>query len=113
MSESCLFCRIVRGDIPSPLVGKSENAVAIRDISPQAPAHFLVIPKVHLQSLTHVHDSALLGELLTLANRVAEDHGLSEDGFRVVVNTGENGGQTVQHLHLHVLGGRAMKWPPG
>ena len=113
MNESCLFCCIVRGEIAAERLAESDNAIAIRDVAPQAPVHVLVIPKVHVQSLAQATDGAELGELMLLAAKVARDSGLADDGYRVVVNTGQNGGQTVPHLHLHVLGGRPMAWPPG
>lgn len=113
MSQSCLFCRIVAGEIPSPRLGESEHAIAIRDISPQAPFHALVLPRVHVQSLAQASDAAVLGDVMTLAARVAREAGLDDGGYRVVFNTGEHGGQTVLHLHAHVLGGRSMAWPPG
>ena len=113
MSDSCLFCRISRGEIPSPRVAESDRAFVIRDIGPQAPLHLLVIPKMHVQSLAHTTDATLMGDLLALAARAAKEQGIADDGYRVVINSGENGGQTVQHLHLHVLGGRHMAWPPG
>ncbi|MBC8086515.1 MAG: histidine triad nucleotide-binding protein [Phycisphaerae bacterium] len=113
MTQSCLFCRIVAGEIPSPRLAESDLAIAIRDINPQAPFHALVLPKSHVQSLAHASDSAMLGDVLALAQRVAREAGLDDGGYRVVLNTGDNGGQTVQHLHAHVMGGRAMSWPPG
>lgn len=113
MTQTCLFCRIVAGEIPSPRLAESDLAIAIRDISPQAPFHALVLPKAHVQSLAHASDAALLGDVLTLAARVAREAGLDEGGYRVVLNTGHDGGQSVHHLHAHVLGGRSMTWPPG
>ena len=113
MNETCLFCRIARKEIPAQRVAETAQGFVLRDISPQAPVHLLVISKQHLASLAEATDSALLGELLLLAAQVARDAGLATDGYRVVVNTGENGGQSVQHLHLHVLGGRNLAWPPG
>lgn len=110
---SCLFCRIVAGEIPSPRLAESEHAIAIKDISPQAPFHALVLPKRHVNSLALATDPALLGDVMLLAAEVARDAGLDEPGYRVVLNTGADGGQTVHHLHAHVLGGRAMAWPPG
>ena len=112
MSDNCIFCKIVRGEIPSKSVAESETALAFRDLNPQAPSHVLVIPKVHVASLAEASDNAMLGDLLALAARVARSENL-EEGYRVVANTGPNGGQTVDHLHLHVLGGRRMTWPPG
>ena len=111
----CLFCRIVAGEIPADVVHQDERAVAFRDINPQAPVHVLVIPREHLESLDEaaLKDEALLGHLLRVAARVANEQGLSESGYRTVINTGAGVGQSVFHLHLHVIGGRALAWPPG
>jgi histidine triad (HIT) family protein len=110
----CLFCRIAAGTVPAKKVFEDEHALAIADINPQAPVHALVIPKKHVASLaeTGPDDRALLGHLLEVARGLAVEQRLGA-GYRVVVNTGPNGGQTVDHLHLHVLGGRPMHWPPG
>jgi histidine triad (HIT) family protein len=108
----CLFCKIADGAIPAKKGFEDEHAFAILDIRPQAPVHVLVIPKKHVGSLAAADDKALLGHLLHAARSVAEEQKLG-NGYRVVINTGPNGGQTVDHLHLHVLGGRAMHWPPG
>lgn len=110
-----IFGKIVRGEIPADLVYEDELALAFRDVSPQAPSHILVIPRKPIQSLAHAsdEDAALLGHLMRVCARVAEAEGLSEDGYRVVTNIGEHGGQSVLHLHLHVLGGRSLQWPPG
>ena len=113
MSDTCLFCRIIRGEIPSTKVGESDGAIAFRDVNPQAPTHVLVIPRTHVDSLATADDSAMLGEVLTLAASVARSEGLEADGYRVVINNGRNAGQAVDHLHLHVLGGRKLTWPPG
>src|SRR5215212_594400 len=116
MSEqTCLFCRIVAGEVPADIVYQDERAVAFRDINPQSPVHVLVIPRDHLESLDEatLKDEALLGHLLRVAARVANDQGLSDGGYRTVINTGEGAGQSVFHLHLHVLGGRDLSWPPG
>ena len=113
MADKCLFCRIANGEIPADIVADAEDALAFRDINAQAPSHFLVIPKRHIGSLDNADDPVELGRLMLLAARVARDQGLAEPGYRVVVNTNKHGGQTVQHLHLHILGGRQMKWPPG
>ena len=113
MSENCLFCKIARGEIPSIKVAETEDAIAFRDIDPKAPTHILVVPREHVASLTEAPDPAMLGALMSLAASVARAEGLDTSGYRVVVNTGRNGGQTVDHLHLHVLGGRHMTWPPG
>ncbi len=113
MTESCLFCRIVRGEVPVAFVAQNEHAVAFRDINPQAPLHVLVVPKRHLPSLAEASDSTELGAMALLAAQVARTEGFAETGYRTVMNTGADGGQTVLHLHLHLLGGRAMGWPPG
>ena len=113
MTESCLFCRIVSGELPVAFVAQNEYAVAFRDINPQAPMHVLVVPKRHLPSLAEASDSTELGAMALLAAQVARTEGFAETGYRTVMNTGAHGGQTVLHLHLHVLGGRAMGWPPG
>jgi histidine triad (HIT) family protein len=114
MSESsCLFCRIAAGEIPATIVAETAWAVAFRDIAPKAPVHVLVIPRRHVASLSEETDVAEVGELLMLAVDVARQEGIEESGYRVVTNVGEDGGQSVGHLHFHVLGGRAMGWPPG
>ncbi|MEO7359066.1 MAG: histidine triad nucleotide-binding protein [Gemmatimonadaceae bacterium] len=111
--SSCLFCRIVAGEIPSPRLAESDHAIAIKDITPQAPFHALVLPKRHVTSLAQVTDAAVIGDVMMLAAQVAREAGLDDGGYRVVLNTGADGGQSVHHLHAHVLGGRAMAWPPG
>lgn len=111
--SDCLFCRIARGDIPAAFIAETDEAVSFRDINPQAPFHALVIPRVHVDSLASADDPALLGSLLALAARIAMEQGIADGGYRVVVNTGEHGGQSVSHLHLHLLGGRHLGWPPG
>ena len=111
---NCLFCRIVEGSIPSKSVFEDEQCIAFGDINPQAPVHFLVVPRQHIASLAHAQEmhKPLLGHLLWVAGEIANQKGLNK-GFRVVINTGHDGGQTVDHLHVHVLGGRPMTWPPG
>lgn len=109
----CIFCKIASGEIPSNVVYEDADCMVFHDLSPAAPTHVLVVPKRHYADLTEVEDSGLLGHLLTVAAQTAEKLGLKEDGFRIVINTGENGGQTVAHLHIHLLGGRSMAWPPG
>lgn len=113
--SSCIFCRIIEGDIPAKIVYQDEHALAFDDVNPQAPVHTLVVPKRHVESLQHLGESeqALIARLLLACTRVAKDKGLSERGFRLVANTGRDGGQTVFHLHFHVMGGRHMTWPPG
>lgn len=113
MTSECLFCRIASGNIPAGLVAETDDAVAFRDINPQAPLHVLVIPRVHIDSLATATDSVLLGSLMTLAARIAKEQGYAESGYRTVVNTGPDGGQSVGHLHVHVLAGRHLDWPPG
>jgi histidine triad (HIT) family protein len=115
MSDDCLFCRIVSGDVPADVVATNDHAVAFRDISPVAPTHVLVIPRVHQPNLAAVAESdpdGLVGMVL-LAKQVAGDDGVADDGYRMVANTGAAAHQTVFHAHLHVLGGRPMGWPPG
>ena len=113
MSDSCLFCRIIRGEIPATLVAENAHAVAFRDIDPKAPVHVLVVPRRHVASLAEAGDAVELGETLLLAAQVARQENIEAGGYRTVLNTGSNGGQTVHHLHVHVLGGRALTWPPG
>ncbi|BAY62359.1 HIT family protein [Calothrix brevissima NIES-22] len=116
MSETTetIFSKIIRREIPADIIYEDDLALAFNDIQPQAPVHFLVIPKKPIPKLADAEsqDHAVLGHLLLTAKRVAEQVGL-ENGYRVVINSGNDGGQTVYHLHLHVLGGRALKWPPG
>jgi histidine triad (HIT) family protein len=111
---SCLFCKIVSGEIPSTPVYQDELAYAFADISPKAPVHVLVVPKEHISSIHDAgqHHKTLLGHLVAVAAEIARDKGLTA-GYRVVTNVGDHGGQTVDHLHLHLLGGRPMTWPPG
>ena len=111
---NCLFCKIVEGSIPSTAVYQDEHSYAFLDIDPKAPVHVLVVPRKHIASLADAKkdDEALLGRLLGAAAEVARMKGLA-NGYRVVISTGRDGGQTVDHLHVHVLGGRAMHWPPG
>jgi histidine triad (HIT) family protein len=111
---SCLFCKIIDGSIPSTAVYQDEKCYAFADISPKAPTHVLVVPREHIVSLAEAgaHHPALLGHLLWAAAEIARAKGLGK-GYRVVINTGPDGGQTVDHLHMHMLGGRALTWPPG
>lgn len=115
MADECLFCRIVAGEIPAKVVAQDEHCIAFRDIDPKAPTHVLVIPRRHIHSLDEAEagDAELLGRLMVLGARVARDEGIAGSGWRAVVNTNRGAGQTVFHVHLHVLGGRAMTWPPG
>ena len=113
--SACIFCRIVSGDLPAKIVYEDEQAMAFEDINGQAPVHLLVIPKRHVASVQDCQeaDLALLGHLLLTCSTVARRKHLAESGYRIVANTGSDGGQTEFHLHLHVLGGRPMAWPPG
>ena len=109
----CLFCKIVAGEIKPSVVFESERILAFRDINPQAPTHVLIIPKQHIATLDDLDDAALAGELLLAASEIARQEGIAEKGFRTVVNCRREAGQEVYHLHLHLLGGRRMTWPPG
>jgi histidine triad (HIT) family protein len=109
--ESCIFCRIAGGGTATPFIYQDDDVVAFRDIQPQAPVHVLVVPRRHLASLNDVADEGLLGRLVAAARRAAANAGLEQ--YRLVINTGADAGQSVPHLHLHVLGGRVMAWPPG
>ncbi|HEY0083438.1 MAG TPA: histidine triad nucleotide-binding protein [Pyrinomonadaceae bacterium] len=112
---SCIFCQVVAGIVSADIIHEDERALAFRDINPQAPVHALVIPREHLESLDEAatRDDDVLGHLLRVASRVAREEGLSETGYRTVINTGAGAGQSVFHLHLHVIGGRRLNWPPG
>ena len=112
----CLFCRIVAGEIPAQVVKRSADALAFRDIDAKAPVHVLVIPTRHIPAVRDARGAEgerLLGSLMSFAAEVAQQEGLDRDGYRIVTNTGKNAGQSVDHLHLHVLGGRKLGWPPG
>ncbi len=113
MSADCLFCRIVRREIPATIVHEDEHCVAFRDIGPKAPTHILVIPRQHISTLDDVTDPLLIGRLMIAAAEIARTEKIVEAGYRTVINTNAGGGQTVFHLHVHVLGGRRMTWPPG
>jgi histidine triad (HIT) family protein len=109
----CLFCKMVAGDITPDVVYENDAILAFRDINPQAPVHILVIPKRHITTLNDLDDAQLGGQILQVAVELAKQEGLAEDGYRTVFNCNKNGGQAVYHLHLHLLGGRQMAWPPG
>ncbi|MEQ1869043.1 MAG: histidine triad nucleotide-binding protein [Vicinamibacterales bacterium] len=113
--STCLFCRIIRREIPASIVYEDDRILAFNDIEPRAPIHVLVIPKRHLDSLNAATDTddALLGALTRVAAHIAAERGIAETGFRTVFNTNRDAGQTVFHLHLHLLGGRSLSWPPG
>ena len=113
--SDCLFCRIVAGEIPSKAVAESDTALAFHDIAPQAPVHVLVIPKAHITSADEVASShgGVVDDLVLLAQRVVDIEGVRESGYRLVINVGADAQMTVPHLHVHVLGGRRLEWPPG
>jgi len=113
--SDCLFCRIVAGAIPAQKVFEGEDLIAVRDINPQAPVHVLLLPKKHIASVLDAKesDSELLGRIALVAGKIARQEGIAERGFRLLTNTGPDGGQAVAHLHYHLLGGRKMGWPPG
>jgi histidine triad (HIT) family protein len=115
MADETIFAKILSGEIPSQEVYSDEEFYAFRDVNPAAPVHILIIPRKPIPKVTDLTetDAALMGRLFIAANKIAEQEGLAENGFRYVINCGEWGGQTVWHLHLHILGGRTMTWPPG
>ncbi len=110
----CLFCKIVAGEIPADIIYESDTALAFRDINPQAPTHVLVIPRKHIATINDIaaDDEALVGSLYTAAREIAAAEGIADDGYRAVMNCNESAGQSVFHVHLHVLGGKPMGWPP-
>ncbi len=110
--DDCLFCKIIGGSIPSDKVYEDDMVLAFNDIDPQAPVHVLIIPKAHFASIMEAEDS-YTAAMYAAARKIAREKGLDASGFRLVINTGEDGGQTVAHLHMHLLGGRALGWPPG
>lgn len=112
---NCIFCKIINGEIPSKKVYEDDKVLAFYDISPEAPVHFLVIPKEHVASTYELTENnvSIVAHIFTVINKIVSDLGIAEKGYRVVTNCGEDGGQTVSHLHFHVLGGRNLKWPPG
>lgn len=109
----CIFCGIVAGDVPATIVDTMDGALAFEDVNPRAPVHVLVIPREHLADVHAVRDGELLVTMFDLARKVARDKGVGDSGYRLVFNSGPDAGQTVFHAHLHVLGGRALAWPPG
>ncbi|MGH7792349.1 MAG: histidine triad nucleotide-binding protein [Thermodesulfobacteriota bacterium] len=113
--EDCIFCKIVKREIPATLVYEDEISLAFRDITPKAPTHILVIPKKHIRTVVEVkeEDKPLMGHLISIASGIAKKEGISEKGFRLVINCGLESGQSVWHIHIHLLGGRKMTWPPG
>ena len=115
MSDDCLFCRVASGEIPATIVHQDDQVVAFEDISPQAPFHVLIIPRRHISTLNDLQDGdeALVGGLIRRAAQIAEEHGHAQDGYRTVFNCNHGAGQSVFHIHLHLLAGRNMTWPPG
>ena len=113
MASDCLFCRVIRKEIPANVVSEDEHCVAFRDINPQAPVHILIVPRKHVASLNDLTDGQIVAQMHLMAARLAKSEGLAERGYRTVINTNSDAGQTVFHIHLHLLGGRHMGWPPG
>lgn len=113
MANDCLFCRIIRKEIPATIVAEDQHCVGFRDINPQAPVHVLVIPREHVPSLNESKDPEMIGRLHLFAAQIAKAEGLADRGYRTVINTNADAGQTVFHVHLHLLGGRRLGWPPG
>ena len=111
----CLFCKIIAGDIPSAKVYEDDLVYAFRDIEPQAPVHILIIPKEHISSANELteENASIVGHIFAVAAKIAKDEGIADGGYRIVNNCGQDGGQTVGHLHFHMLGGRSLQWPPG
>lgn len=114
MPSDCLFCRIVAGELPATQIYADDDLVAIRDIAPQAPTHVLILTRKHLGSARELGgDPGLMDKIVAASTKLADQEGVAADGYRLVVNVGRNGGQTVNHMHVHMLGGRPMAWPPG
>ncbi len=113
--DDCIFCKIIRGQIPTDKIMETDNVLVIEDLHPQSPKHYLVIPKKHIQDVVSLtgDDNPLLCEMFQVVRDVAQKKGLDKNGFRAVINHGMNGGQTIFHLHMHIMGGRPMNWPPG
>lgn len=110
----CIFCKIANGEIKSELIYEDEMVVAFHDLNPQAPQHILIVPKVHVANIAELNDRELAAHIFVdVVPKIAKKAGVDESGFRLVINTGKEGGQTVNHLHIHLLGGRSMTWPPG
>jgi len=115
VSQDCLFCKILAGDIPADIIYESETAIGFRDINPKAPTHVLIIPRQHIATINDISedDHSIVGSLYSAAREIAAAEGIAEEGYRAVMNCNEAAGQTVFHIHLHLLGGRALGWPPG
>ncbi|GAB6169641.1 HIT domain-containing protein [Clostridium carnis] len=112
---SCIFCSIIKGEIPCNKIYEDDKVLAFHDISPEAPVHFLVIPKEHIQSVNNINEenSDIISHIFIVINKLVRELNISESGYRIINNCGEDGGQTVNHIHFHVLGARELKWPPG
>lgn len=113
--KDCIFCKIAQGEIPSDIIYEDEKVIAFNDIDPQSPVHFLVIPKEHISSIKDINEEniSIIKHVILVINKIAKEKGLDKKGYRIVNNCGEHGGQSVAHLHFHVLGGRQLLWPPG
>lgn len=113
--EECIFCKIIKKQIPSEMLYEDAKVIVIKDISPQAPVHIIIIPKQHIADLNSLKqdESEIIGHIFIVAKKIAQTLGIAEDGYRIVANCGQQGGQTVQHMHFHLLGGRSLQWPPG
>ena len=113
--EDCIFCKIINGSIPCDMIYEDELVVSFRDINPEAPIHVLIVPKKHISSINDITevDSTLIGHIFNIGKNIAKELNISDDGYRIVTNCGVHGGQTVQHIHFHLLGGRNLSWPPG
>lgn len=115
LAMECIFCKIITGEIPAKLIYQDDDIVAFRDISPQAPIHILIIPRKHIERISDMkdEDAGLIGNLVLVGKKIAQDEGITESGFRLVFNNNKDAGQAVFHIHLHLLGGRKFSWPPG
>lgn len=113
--QECIFCKIIKGEIPSEKVYEDDMVISFKDIEPAAPLHVLIIPKKHISNLNEIteEDSKIISHIYIVAKQIAKDLGVDKTGYRVVTNCGDNGGQTVNHIHFHLLGGRSLQWPPG
>ena len=113
--SDCIFCKIIKGEIPSNKIYEDDKVLAFYDISPEAPVHFLVIPKEHIESVNHINEvnSDIISHIFLVINKIAKELKIDQTGYRIVNNCGVDGGQTVKHIHFHVLGARELKWPPG
>lgn len=113
--NDCIFCKIIKGEIPSKKIYEDDKVIAFYDISPEAPKHFLVIPKEHIGSANEIDEKncKIIAHIFMVINKISRELGINETGYRIVNNCGKDGGQTVEHIHFHVLGGRDLKWPPG